>query len=386
MRAKLQFAAMGERTAGDLGAPIDAPHLPLVESVRGLAALFVFFVHLEQFTGAPGWGPINEVFELGRGGVALFFALSGFLLYRPFVAHRLGTRSAVPLKRYTRNRLLRIYPPYLVALGVFALLGWISMEPEWIWAHVLLVHIYLPPDAGGGLGLSWSLATEVSFYLFLPLYAWVMGRVLRGRGRALRAELAILAVAALISMPVDRWLKGIESVGLAKSLPGTFYFFAVGLGLAVLSLSPEADAVALRTWIVRQRRLLWGLAALLIAGAAIHGDLQLGSVHPFHGVVSALIFAPIALQPQSRWAAFRILSSAPARWLGLLSYSLYLYHLWILIEIDKATDLPGLPMLVVCLAASLAAAWLSFWLVERPFLRRKQRITARGVTPEPVPA
>ena len=377
---------MGGRSADDLGAPIDAPHLPLVESVRGLAALFVFFVHLEQFTGAPGWSPVNEVFELGRGGVALFFALSGFLLYRPFVAHRLGQRAAVPLKRYTRNRLLRIYPPYLVALAVFALLGWITMEREWIWAHVLLVHLYLPPEAGGGLGLSWSLATEVSFYLFLPLYAWLMARVLRGRPRPLRVELGILTAAALVSMPIDRWLKGIESVGLAKSLPGTFYFFAVGLGLAVLSLSEEPDAVALRTWIVRRRRALWAVAAVLIAGAAIHGDLELGSVHPFHGIVSGLIFAPIALQPRSAWSAFRILSSAPARWLGLLSYSLYLYHLWILIEIEQATDLPGLPMMLVCLAASMAAAWVSFWLVERPFLRRKRRITAHGVAPEPVPA
>lgn len=368
--------------------PIEAPHLPLVEAARGLAALFVVLVHLEQYTGAPGFGPVNELFELGRGGVALFFTLSAFLLYRPFVAHRLGRRPPVPLQRYARNRLLRIFPTYLVAMAVCLMVGWVAFEPRWLWSHLTLTHIYMPPEAGVGIGVSWSLATELSFYLVLPGYAWLMARVLAGRRQPVRLELALLAGVALLTVPLNRWLATLPSVGLEKSLPGTWYFFAPGLALAVVSLSRDPDAERVRRWIVAQRRWLWAAASVLVVAAAAHGNLKLGSVHPFYGVVSTLIFAPIALQPPSRWSGFRVLSSAPARWLGLVSYSLYLYHYFIVTEIGRATGLPGLPLLLVGVGASLAVAWLSYRFVEEPFLRRKQRITAatgRPATDRPDP-
>src|SRR6202022_2870038 len=111
-------------------------------------------------------------------GVEIFFVLSGFLIYRPFVSsHLVGTRLD-GLRHYAARRLLRIYPAYLVALIFLKLLGDIDLRGFSALAkHSTLTYLYSRDIGGLGIAQSWTLVVEVSFYAFVPLWALVVRSV-----------------------------------------------------------------------------------------------------------------------------------------------------------------------------------------------------------------
>ena len=96
--------------------------IPEIESLRGVAAwsIVVFHVWVFTSTSTPGWnlGPATVFMRPLQSGVYLFFVLSGFLLYRPFVEAAWGDAGAVSIRRYLRNRALRILPAYWFVLLV----------------------------------------------------------------------------------------------------------------------------------------------------------------------------------------------------------------------------------------------------------------------------
>jgi peptidoglycan/LPS O-acetylase OafA/YrhL len=113
--------------APNLAPPPGNPRFPLVDSLRAIAALLVFAGHTVTETTSLAVHPERFVWatNVAYEGVALFFLISGFLLYRPFVAARAGGR-AVPLPDYARRRVLRIVPAYWAALSIFLALGLVS--------------------------------------------------------------------------------------------------------------------------------------------------------------------------------------------------------------------------------------------------------------------
>jgi peptidoglycan/LPS O-acetylase OafA/YrhL len=149
--------------------------LPELEAFRGLAALMVLFTHVGFDSGAgimSAWAGWLSRLDFG---VTLFFLLSGFLLFRPYVQHAYGRRPAVSARSYLRRRYVRIYPALIVVLIFDYLISPGAREAsisEWLYT-LLMVQNYTMDflDHIPGMVQGWSLCVEVSFYLLLPLIA-----------------------------------------------------------------------------------------------------------------------------------------------------------------------------------------------------------------------
>ncbi len=170
-----------------------------IEGLRAVAALSVLGGHtiLLMATDSYRFPPVlGSLSALLFQGLTLFFALSGFLLYRPFVSAVLNDRPTPSTRKFLRNRVLRIWPAYLVILAfVSFVMGSAILEPhglanEWkigyltdpvtLLANALLVHTWFPGTVLTGLGVSWSLVPEVSFYLLLPVLGYLGVRLTKG--------------------------------------------------------------------------------------------------------------------------------------------------------------------------------------------------------------
>src|SRR6201993_1365156 len=152
--------------------------LPAVEGMRACAALGVVITHVAFQTGH-STGIDGRLFGRFDLAVAVFFGLSGFLLWRGHAAAARDLRPAPPTGRYLRSRIVRILPAYLVAVVVIlALLPGAGTPSATVWlANLSLAQIYVPLTLTGGLTQMWSLSVEVSFYLALPLLAVLAARL-----------------------------------------------------------------------------------------------------------------------------------------------------------------------------------------------------------------
>ena len=162
---------------------VRATRFPLFDSLRAIAALAVFGTHSYFALRNNAPSDLRPYAARLDVGVYIFFVISGFLLYRPFVRARLRG-GGPPSTGATRwRRLLRIGPAYWVALTVVALwLGYSYVfEPEnAVWFYPF-GQSYRPGLVIGGLTQAWSLSVEAAFYVMLPLYAFAM-RSLAVRG------------------------------------------------------------------------------------------------------------------------------------------------------------------------------------------------------------
>ncbi len=178
----------------------------LVDSMRGLAALGVLVYHVSFTFGTPRSAVWQLVSERSSGvpmtAVVVFFLISGFVLYRPYVAARFDGAPMPSLRRYAVRRIARIVPAYWVALLIVAI--WFGMHYVFT-AHGLLTYFGFlqlygrPSTLNGGITPAWTLCVEVTFYAALPLIALLARRLGRGR-RALRSELLLCLVLMLISL------------------------------------------------------------------------------------------------------------------------------------------------------------------------------------------
>ena len=234
---------------------VRANRLPLVDSLRAIAALSVLLTHTAVAAGVSG-NPNSALSPYAQRldvGVVIFFLISGLLLYRPFVLARLSDRRAPATGPYAWRRFLRIVPAYWVALTIGALwVGTSALQYGVFTAHgaplyYLLAQTYSPHTLSGGLVQAWTLTIEVAFYAFLPVYAWFQRRIpARSRTAVLRSELIGLLVLVVIS---QIW-KAIAIAGgnphqvvvtpLLDALPSFFDQFAFGMGLALLSVLDRA--------------------------------------------------------------------------------------------------------------------------------------------------
>ena len=151
--------------------------LPAVEGMRACAAMGVVLTHVAfQTANSSGWyGRLFTRFDLA---VAVFFALSGFLLWRGHAAAARGLRHRPPTGHYLRSRIVRIMPGYLVAVVVILALLPDAHADLTVWlANLTLTQVYVPLTLTAGLTQMWSLAVEVSFYLVLPLLALLARRL-----------------------------------------------------------------------------------------------------------------------------------------------------------------------------------------------------------------
>jgi len=251
------------------------------------------------------------------------------------------------------------------------------------------LQIYSADTAFKGLGQCWTLCVEVSFYAFLPLWAWFVRRV--APGRSLRSELWLLgglfAAGVLYKVVV---LGGLAPANLTifqpllLALPGFVDHFALGMGLAVLVVGWE-ERGALPAAVTRAPLLWWAGAAVVFLGVATlsgldatpaqqsHGEYAIR--HAANGVVALLLLVPAVA---GGGVPGRMLGWSPLRWLGTISYGIFLLHLpFLQLLSDEGLTRwetwlhPYLLWSIVGLSGTIVLATMSWFAVERPALRLK---------------
>src|SRR2546421_2275847 len=181
------------------------PRFASLDGLRAVAALSVLTLHVCAYANYfHGWE--GAYVRQLAGGVTVFFLLSGFLLYRPFVAARASGREPMALRDYARRRLLRIVPAYWLALTALALWPGLPGHPLGAggWRYYLFLQDFQRTTVFDGLGTAWSLGTEVTFYLVLPLYASALSRkaLHSTLGRLVGFELGALGALSAVSFGV----------------------------------------------------------------------------------------------------------------------------------------------------------------------------------------
>jgi peptidoglycan/LPS O-acetylase OafA/YrhL len=379
------------------------------DGLRAVAALTVLSFHVALLTGYASAGPAKPLLWELKGGVAIFFVISGALLYLPF-ARAIRDAAALPdWRRYAGRRVVRILPAYWVALtavviGPFSSAGLTANT----WSYYDLSQIYNPQALFGGLNVAWSLCVEVTFYAALPVFAALVARRARGRRSPRAVQLAWIAMAGFGSLALRAAMTGSLSApvpGAAKTLmvalPGLFDWFAIGMALAVLRAELEAGRASHCPLTVLGRRPGWcvlgAVTAFLVGVPWQHGDLFLpwygALTHVAIGVGSGLLVLPaIVRQSSPRGAGRRRLAGAALEWVGAISYGVYLWHLpllWLIRPIivpDPSSATVGSLVLlwsaVVLGALALGAA--SWYLVEQPaqrLVRRRNNRAEQGNAP-----
>jgi peptidoglycan/LPS O-acetylase OafA/YrhL len=356
----------------------------------------------------------DAVAVAGGSGPLLFFVISGFLLYRPWVAARAAGRPRPDTARYFRRRALRILPAYWFALTALAVWPGISgvFTGDW-WRYYFFLQLYDSDTLVRGIPVAWTLCVEVTFYLALPLWAAGVRRLHPGTGQWtwLRAELGALALlaAAGAAVQIAAGREAIDDMA-AQSVLGQSTWFALGMALAVVSV---AEPGATGPWRARLRAvaarpaLCWaGALVAFVALVAVRQQpnglfgilIALQTVQPYPKILAdialtalmlGLVLAPAVWDAPARLPQ-RLLASAPLARLGLISYGVFLWHLTIaelliLPQNPHDFDSPGLGLgnkisqgatpilLVLTLAGAGAVAAASYRFVELPFLRRKER-------------
>lgn len=359
--------------------------LPALDAVRAVGAFAVVAHHVGFNTGLnTGQTFVGSFLARLDVGVAVFFVLSGFLLFRPY-AHAVAAHTAPPDNgRYLWRRATRVLPAYWVMVAVsFTMLPSDSPASAGDWLrHFTLTQIYAPLHLRNGLGHTWSLATEVVFYLVLPLLAaWALRR-----RRLSGLPLSILLTGVAITLGWT-WLMSISGLGLTLHtmwLPSYGAWFGVGMAMSAAHVSlrnggtrwrllDEAAAAPLACWAI-------ALAVLTVASTPVAGprDLSEATVGEFtvkmllYAVIGALVLLPLAFGPATRTKA--LFEGGTARWLGTVSYGLFLWHPFVLewvTELDDSPDFAGdwLTTFAWTVAGGLLLAALSYYLVERPVQR-----------------
>jgi peptidoglycan/LPS O-acetylase OafA/YrhL len=364
-----------------------------LEGLRGAAAVMVVICHGFNVWSPDGESLVQNVSErLGYLGLYLLFAVSGFVLYRPMVAARHG-RPAQRWRRFWMKRLTRVFPAYWVALTGLAIYPGLDgvFTDEW-WVHYFLLQNLDLDWFVNGIVPAWSLGVELTFYLALPLYALVAARSLRGlTGQArLRRELRWLGGAAVISWIVHVILYAVERETLyGNTLPGNLGWLAIGMGLALISVEGDGTTAPERVvrWVGSHPGPSWLAASAVIVASTFTEEHSL--VYAADIAMTFLVFCPAVADRQV--GAARILNARVAMWLGTVSYGIYIYHFTMERFFDEnalvtGAPVPELAFAIVVAVSTLICAAGSWYLIERPLLRRVGSSAYRRAPREPEPS
>lgn len=384
--------------------------IPALEGVRALAALGVLTSHVAFQTGA-GWQWLWGRLDLW---VAVFFAVSGFLLWRrqslaarqestgaPSLgsAARFTANAAVhsavdpaarpAVGRYYRARFVRIMPAYwLVVVTVLLLFpGGQRLSWEGVLANLTLTQVYVPLSLTDGLTQMWSLSVEGGFYLLLPLAAWALWGL---RGQRVRWRIPTIAAVSLLFLgwawvPLGQLWEPLGELNGQMQFPAFIPWFGVGMLLA--------EVWADRCLGLRQHREVTVLVQVGWLNPLVVAVLFVVAAQPFMGPVAfvqpspgafawrmvlgvGIAFfsvAPLVVGPAR--ACHPVLCSGVVQALGRWSYGIFLWHL---VALRAAFQILGLPLfsghtlgvwvVTVLLTVPLSAA--SYALVEEPLRRR----------------
>jgi peptidoglycan/LPS O-acetylase OafA/YrhL len=370
-----------------------AAYFPLVDVLRGFAALSVVMLHVIYHTNWVAFPTVGALawFRSGDFGVDLFFVISGFAILHSSMPLLEKYRYPGYLSYFAMRRLARLYPLYLltsvVALALvnrdlLAAANW----PGHVISHLFLLHTFDIYWFSSINGVNWTVAIEAQFYLLaailLPLFA--------GR-RAWAALAAFVAVALMwryLSLQVvtgrDDPLYIFRLFVFSVQLPGRLDLFAAGMAIALLLRRPGFVRVA-------SSRLGLGfcaVATMTLGYVFVFPGLPVWPSHDVAFVAQKLLlavsFGMLLLLACLIRAPWLMRAVAPLRYLGVISYGLYLWHLPVLLLLKNSGYSPlSICLLTLCVTATLAAT--SWHGLEKPFMNRVRRWEGRRAA-IPMPA
>jgi peptidoglycan/LPS O-acetylase OafA/YrhL len=368
-----------------------------LEAYRGIAALSVVVFHAYQYS-REGLQLDRFVYEGSKwhtlfhnldGAVSWFFVLSGFLVFLPFSYAAVSQGSRRSARSFLIRRALRILPLYYVAILVVWGLRYTGSREEWVslLQHLTFTHVFSQENLFRIIGPAWSLADEVIFYLMVaglgPL-VYLACRHLNAQGKRAALIGASVTALALFSVGYKWWAYYVARIP-EENYP--VYFgplahldsFALGMLLAVI-----LAAGWLRFGKLASALLYLGGVAFLAMSFTLrdtHAAVDL-YFYTLCAVAFAMVLAatvvPLA-QEDGRAALLSWLLGSPVLvYVGLISYSIYMWHEPILLELGSRgflmdKDPQFFPQnALVLVVVSIAVAAVSYSLIERPAMRLYQ--------------
>jgi peptidoglycan/LPS O-acetylase OafA/YrhL len=379
LTAPATAAAADQPTPSEAIAQAGEKRLVRVESLRAIAALGVLVGH--TFGAAHGnatfllYGYKNTLIY-GTGFFAyIFFTVSGCLLYMPFVRRDFGGGGKLRLRDYTINRAVRIFPLYYFSLVVvlLALEGGGSFH-QW-WTFLTFSENYFQDTVGQVNGVLWTLVVELHFYLLLPLLAWIVAKLARGRRWLAAIVIGTLCLGSFILRLVTFIIPSYGDPLVRYSLPSAFFYIGLGMLLALL-------------WsYLRENRPRWldgplGSADSWVIAAALIWLYMCSNyrLEPLAAVMGFLLMGACVLPLRPG----RLARALDWRWLaavGLTSYSLYIWQIPLLDLITGSSGYQpefeftgGFPLLfLIVFPVLLAISAVTYRYVESPFLKMRRR-------------
>lgn len=374
------------------------PYIGGLDGLRAVAALAVFFVHFQQFSkagGSLGYVDFERLMINGNTGVGLFFVLSGFLLSVPFW-REISVGTFPKVRDYLINRVVRIIPIYYCTLfGILALHGFQSSDINFnnIISHVFFLHNLKDHQVMTLNPPFWTLAVEFQFYLFLPLLFLLFAKL--GMKRA--QVLCVLLVPTIyigyrllmqylegyqnwpiqipLIWPFGVLFESVKGLGLTYSLMAHLPHFLIG----VVAASFYKKSTALNKRQAYFAELVFWVSAVsvfFILATPLDDKLQLAYGRYNFPFVPVLLGLIVFSTPYTRYAK-SLLEWAPIKWLGIISYGLYIFH-WPIqqasVQLLQVLGLSANEHMILFAGMSFVItvifAHFSYLIIEAPILKR----------------
>jgi peptidoglycan/LPS O-acetylase OafA/YrhL len=370
---------------------IGTPRARHLDGIRGLAALGVLLFHCIYLTGY--WGTLYRqshavgtfIANAANFCVCIFFALSGFLLFKEFLGRILFDEERAPTARYLVRRFLRIYPAYWAALlGFVVLIGAADLRGSVFGLVTLTERNLNRTEELPGIPVAWTLYIEVAFYAFLPIAAAVLTQLCRRKSAVTRVRIVVGSLIAMAAFSmlwiflVDRFAEA--DLRLMLNLPAYLGWFSAGMVLAVilccrdhgLVIAPRLTRLAEHSW------WCWSVALLLNIGverlgllassdqSAAQVQMRLAAL----AIAAFLVLLPLVMS--SRPSKIHLfVGSTGIVWVGMMSYGVYIWHWSVAKKLVELLTIQGslggtLVLIALVLPISLLLGWISFRVIERP--------------------
>ena len=383
-----------------MSAPPNPGRFAAGDALRGLSALGVMALHVTEFSlgySQPipagqafqalraAYGPIGLLALAGGLCLSIFFALSGYLIARPFVASYVRARQPPPLRPYARNRLLRIVPAFWFAVvATLLVFGLTGSSPFVVPLTLAFGQTFVPAEPFvTHIAQGWTLGAELCFYAVVPVVALCLGR--SGAGSSRRGARRVLALCLASAVASAAW-RSLDPNGViwTEVFPALAAAFAPGVALAAIEAARPQWLGSKHTRRLALPVALAGLTLLLLGASAPSQYTWWRWIAEATG--GGLVLAGALMREWSGAPAWKLLHNRATDWLGQRSYSIYVLHfgvgLWIVQRIAVIGH-PGetlLRLAPLTLLTTLGLADLSWRWIEQPFLRWKRR------PPVPLPA
>ena len=368
-------------------APFRSPYQPHLDGLRALAILGVLFEHFGL--------AFPEMLRCGPLSVRFFFVLSGYFITLSLWKVKAeisesGTGSFLPLFRFYLSRLLRIGPPFYLALIVGALFGIEEVRTNFFWlatfqANTYIAHLGYWP---GAISHFWSLAVQEQFYMLWPLIVLTLPK------RWFMPTMAAFIIFGLL-FRVFCITTSISTLTRWVTLFGCIDSFAVGALIAYLRHSRLLDRIHFLSKTVLFAMPLAAFAAFYLGRALMtlpEDNIFIALTESVDAVFLAWALSAALTASGGRYT--RLLSWSPLVYLGKISYGVYVYHVFViviaspfLVPYGFTEDHFALGRIAILLVLTIALSSLSWHYLEQPFLNWKKALGSKPkLRPAPVPA